>query len=444
MSEPTLLKRLVRERGWTYDQFRRAYELAARDLAATSGEAVSTASVEEQTFRRWTSGRVSGLPNRPAPQVLEHMFGCQARLLLLPPSDEHVAVGSHFVPALDESDLAMTAREAAAHAGDAASLSLPDMTLDQLDDDVTALARAYSSTSPVEVYLRAKELLGLSQALLERTQIPRQRTRAYLAAGQASALLSSICFDLGSLPTAVQLSRTAALYGQVIEHGPLQAYAHGALAFLAYWGGRPAEAVRLVQTAQRFGGLGDSAIIRLAVIEGRAYGHLGRQVEAERAVRRALEQNAGTRDELHDDVGGEFGFPADRVAMSNATTYLLLRDADGADEAASSALRLLSAKPAAQRPLMTSTQASVDLARARLLRQDLDGAHEALEPVFDVPSEWRGTGALERLAAARAELSRRGFQGSHAASALGERIEDFIASATAQKLGGAAPLAIEG
>lgn len=64
----------------------------------------------------------------------------------------------------------MTARDAAAHAGDAASFSLPDMTLDQLDDDVTALARAYCSTSPVEMYRRAKELLGLSQALLERTQ----------------------------------------------------------------------------------------------------------------------------------------------------------------------------------------------------------------------------------------------------------------------------------
>jgi tetratricopeptide (TPR) repeat protein len=444
MSEPTLLKKLVRERGWAYDLFRRAYELAARDLAATTGEPISTASVEEQTFRRWTSGRVSGLPNRPAPQILEHLFGCPAHLLLRPPSDDGLAVGGRLVPALDESDLAMTARDAAAHAGDAASFSLPDMTLDQLDDDVTALAHAYGNTSPVEMYRRAKELLGLSQALLERTQIPRQRTRAYLAAGQVSALLSSICFDLGSLPAAVQLSRTAALYGQVIEHGPLQAYAHGALAWLAYWGGRPAEAVRLIHTAQRFGGLGDTAVTRLAVIEGRAYGHLGRQDEAERAVRRALEQGTGARDELHDDVGGEFGFPADRVAMSNATTYLLLRNADGADDAASSALRLLNAKPADQRPLMTSTQASVDLARARLLRQDLDGAQEALEPVFEVPSEWRATGALEHLTAARAELSRPVFQGSKAASTLGERIEDFMAAASAHKLSGAGRLAIEG
>jgi tetratricopeptide (TPR) repeat protein len=338
----------------------------------------------------------------------------------------------------------MTARDAAAHAGEAAALSLSDMTLDQLEDDVTALARTYSAAPPADVYRRAKELLVLSQTLLDRTQVPRQRTRAYLAAGQASALLSAVCFDLGSLPTAVQMSRTAALYGQVIEHGPLQAYAHGALAFLAYWGGRPAAAVRFVHAARGFAGLGDTAMIRLAAIEGRAYGHLGKPTEAVHAVRRALDQSTGVRDELHDDIGGEFGFPADRVAMSNATTYLLLRNAEGADEAARSALHLLSIQPADQRSLMTATQASVDLARAWLLRRNLDGACEALEPVFGVPPERRGSGVLERLAAARAELGRQTFRETKSASELGERIEDFIASASAQKLSGAALLAVEG
>src|SRR5690349_4047243 len=100
MSEPTLLKVLVRQRGWTFDSFRRAYEQAARDLAARSGERIATASVEEQTFRRWTSGRVKGLPNQPAPQILEHMFGCPAYLLLGPPPGEPLAQASRYVPAL--------------------------------------------------------------------------------------------------------------------------------------------------------------------------------------------------------------------------------------------------------------------------------------------------------------------------------------------------------
>ncbi|MGW2860997.1 hypothetical protein [Streptomyces sp. NPDC001205] len=440
----TLLHALVRQRGWTYREFRSEYEKTSEDVAVSPGRPRSTSTVEEQTFRRWTSGRIQGLPHSPAPEILERMFGVPARALLdSPPPDFTAASSRRSGITLDESELVMTAREAAAHAGGAASLALPDITLDQLDDDVTALARGYNRTSPLEVYRRAKELLSVAQALLERTQVPRQRTRAYLAAGQAAALLSAISFDLGSLPAAVQLSRTAALYGQVIEHGPLQAYAHGALAFLAFWGGRPADAVRLVHLAQDFGGLGDTAVTRLSVIEGRAYGHLGKRDESERAVRHALEQGTDGRDDLHDGVGGEFGFPPDRVAMSNATTFLLLRDAAGAEAAASSALELLRAQPEEQRPLLVSTQASVDLARARLLRRELDGAYEALVPVFDVPVEWRGAGTLERLDAARRELCHPDFQTASAAADLGEQIEDFTATAAAHKLSASAPLAIE-
>ncbi|WP_043727719.1 hypothetical protein [Streptomyces zinciresistens] len=442
MEARTLLQLLVWERGWAYPRFRKEYEKAAQELSVAADEPhFFSATVEEQTFRRWTAGRVKGLPNQPAPEVLERMFGRNARALLSQPSGP--PPGASYVPTINESDLAMTARDAASHAGDAASLSVPDMTLDQLDDDIVALAREYSRTSPVEVYRRAKELLSVAQSLLERTQVPRQREHGYLAAGQSAAVLSAICFDLGSLPAAVSLSRTAALYGQVIEHGPLQAYAHGALAFLAFWGGRPAEAVRLVRTAQQFGGLGDTAMTRLFVIEGRAHGHLGDQASAERAVRAALEQSTGARDELHDDVGGEFGFPLDRVAMSNATTYLLLRDADGAEEAAEQALQLLSAKPEHQRPLLISTQAHVDLARARLLRGELDGVQAALEPAFSVPTEWRGAGTLERMAAVRAGLVQTDFRGAPDAIALGERIEDYTAEASAQRLGSTPPLAIE-
>ncbi|MFJ9051345.1 hypothetical protein ACIRPO_16620 [Streptomyces bacillaris] len=318
------------------------------------------------------------------------------------------------------------------------------MTLDQLHDDVAALADGYNRTSPIKVYRRATELLAVARSVLDRTQVPRQRTQAYLTAGQSAALLSAISFDLGSLTSAVSLSRTAALYGQVIEHGPLQAYAHGALAFLSFWNGRPSESIRHVHEAQAFGGLGDTALTRLYVIEARAYGHLGNRDAAEVAVRNALEQSIGRRDELHDGIGGEFAFPSDRVAMSNATTYLLLRDADGAEAAAERALVLLGSKPEHQRPLLVSTQASVDLARARLLRGELDGVQAALEPAFSVPAEWRGAGTLERMAAVRSGLCHPDFSGSAEARTLGERIEEYSAASTAHRLGAGMPLAIEG
>lgn len=187
-----------------------------------------------------------------------------------------------------------------------------------------------------------------------------------------------------------------------------------------------------------------TAVTRLAVIEARAYGHLGNPEAAARAIRASLEVDRGRRDELHDDIGGEFGFPEDRVAMSNATTYLLLRDSQGAEQAAGHALELLNARPSEQRPTLITSQASVDLARARLLRRELDGAVEALDPVFLVPTQWRGQGVLERISAVRTDLTHPDFQGSSDAVALGERIEDFCRTAVPHQLGAAARLAIEG
>ncbi|MFK4184370.1 hypothetical protein ACI2L4_10175 [Streptomyces sparsogenes] len=438
----TLLRHLVDEQSWTYEDFNQRYKRAAAELYdETRDPVLRGAEVPEVTYRRWTSGKVQS-PARPAPQVLERMFpGCSARQLLAPPANTE-AVRDQRTP--NESEILMTARDAAAHAGAAASQAVPDISMDQLEEDVVVLAQAYGRTPPFEVYRRAKELLAVAQDILERTQKPRQRQRAYLNAGQAAAVLATACFDLGALGPAAQLARTAALYGQVIEHGPLQAFAQGTLALRAYWEGRPSEAVRLVRAAQQFQGLGDTAVTRLAVIEARAYGHLGNGAAADTAIRRSLEPATGRRDDLHDDIGGEFGFPEDRVAMSNATTYLLLHNADGAEEAADRALALLSAKPVEQRSVAIASQAGIDLAQARLLRRELDGAAAALEPVFPVPAEWRGAGIIERISAVRSELTHPDFQGSSQAASLGDQIEHFCRIAVPQQLGATARLAIEG
>lgn len=439
-SAPTLLRRLVDEAHQTYASFVRDYQKAARKVAETRGDrSIATATVSEITFRRWMTGKIQTLPQQPAPWILEHMYGFPARALFEPVTEDATLA----LPAIEESELTMTARDAAAHAEDAASLTVPDITLDRLRDSILDIARTYPSTSPPEVYHKAKDLLLDTQEKLDRTQVPRQRENLYLTAGQAAAVLSSVCFDLGALQPAVQHSRTAILYGQVIEHGPLQAYAHGALAFLAYWSARPAAALNLVHTAQSFGGLGATACSRLAAIEARTHAHLGDHEQAVRAIRDSLSIPHSDRDDLHDDIGGEFGFTPERLAMSNATTYLLIGDATGAEEAATHALHLLDQRDASARPLLISSQAAIDLARARLLRQELDGACEALEPVFGVPRDWRGAGILERLAAARAQLTRPAFRSATRAAELGERIEEFSASSVSRNLGESAPLALE-
>ncbi|MFC5720863.1 hypothetical protein ACFP1Z_11865 [Streptomyces gamaensis] len=443
MAERSLLRVLTVEAGVPFRQFVQDYEDNAKELAKErSDPRIASATVSEPTYRRWTGGQVVKLPLHPAPLILERMYGYAARILFGPadavPPPTPVSV-------LDESESAMTARDAAAHASNAASLSVSDITLDQLKDDVIALARTYHSTSPGDAHRHGEELQRLAQTLLDRTQRPRQRHDLYLAAGEASAIMSVAAFDLGFFGPSVQLARTAALYGEVIEDGPLQAYATGLLAYIAFWENRPTEAVRLAGSAmERYGGLGATAITRLSAIQARAYAHLGDRDSAEGALAKSLEPGNSDRDELHDDIGGEFGFHAARLAMSNATSYLLLGDSDHAEQSATHALQLLADTPESARSIVISCKASADLARARLLRGELAGAAEALNPVFDVGSEWRGTGITERLLTTRKHLTQPAFRDASEARELGERIEDFTANAVSRGLGGSAHLAIEG
>ncbi|MGW0569922.1 hypothetical protein [Streptomyces tauricus] len=395
--------------------------------------------------------KVGGLktgPHAPTARVLEQLFQRPVEELLRPAAEmpelerEH-STQARSLPVLDESELLMNARDAASHAGEAAALHLDEMTLDQLHDDLVQLARKYGYTAPTEVYEGANSLLRTAQVLLERTRSPEQHTRLYYAAGQATALLAAVSFDLGALTPAVSFARSAAQYGKTIGNGPLQSYAYGMMAFMAFWDGRPSEAVRLAKNAQQFGGLGDTARRRLYTIEARAHGHLRNDGQAQRAIRDALDQNSGQRDELHDDIGGEFGFDAARTAMSNATTCLLLRDGAGAEDSATMALTLLSSLPVPEQPIVVSGPAAVDLARARLMRHEVEGAQEALAPVFQVLPNWRGSGMLERLTAARIELTRPEFRDAPTALTLAEQIEDFSSFSPARRLGATSPLAIE-
>ncbi|MEV6804670.1 hypothetical protein [Streptomyces sp. NPDC051132] len=393
-------------------------------------------------------GGVKTTPHAPTARVLERMFQMPVGDLLRSASEirEVEPERSNRTPSppvLDESELLMTARDAASHASEAASLHLDEMTLDQLHDDLVHLARTYGCTALGETYQDATNLLNQAQVLLERTRAPEQHTRLYYAAAQASAILAAVSFDLGALAPAVSFARSSAQYGKTIGNGPLQAYAYGMMAFMAFWDGRPGEAVRLAQNAQQCGGLGDTARRRLYAIEARAHGHLRNDDQAERAIRQALEQSSGRRDELHDDIGGEFGFDAARTAMSHATTCLLLRNGQAAEEFAGRALTLLKAQPASEQSIMVSGPAAVDLARARLLRNDVEGAQEALTSVFEVPPSRRGSGMMERLTAARIELTRSEFRAAPAALALAEQIEVFSALSPARRLGATNPLAIE-
>ncbi|MFJ7495725.1 hypothetical protein ACIQZB_31905 [Streptomyces sp. NPDC097727] len=140
-----------------------------------------------------------------------------------------------------------------------------------------------------------------------------------------------------------------------------------------------------------------------------------------------MSEEAGTdaTDELHDTVGGEFGFTDERLAMSNASTALLLGDGRAAESSVRRALELVAARPAKDRSTAIFGKAAADLAMARLLSNDLEGAAEALETMLSINSTHRATGLVARAMDLRRALTQRHLQGTALAADLGERLEEF-------------------
>ncbi|MFJ8754597.1 DNA-binding protein [Streptomyces sp. NPDC102441] len=428
----TVLKGLVEQRRWTYRDFRENFETAGQRIG------VKNLTVSEAQFRRWTSGKIQGLPAAEACRVLEDMFDVDAERLFQALSPDAPAPAYNL-----EAEIDMTARDAQNEAGAAASASISDTAVEQLRDDVHRLARRYAVLPPFDVFRAARSLREEIEQHRDRTQVPIQQQELLVLAGQACAILATAAFDLGSFDSATRLARSAALYGETARFEPLRAYAGGTLAYIAYFSGRPAEAAQYARRAAMLPGLGDIARRRLAAIEARAYGHLGDTPSAQRALTISTEVCDGTLDDLHDGVGGEFGFSEERLAMSNGSTCLLLGDGQQAEAAAQRALELVSSRPPTTRSLPVVGGAAADLAAARLMRGDLDGAAHALTHVWEVPSEQRATGLLSRAKQVRRSLTDSRFREAALATEVGERLEHFTRS-TQHQLGNGSVAVLEG
>ncbi|MFM9594060.1 DNA-binding protein [Streptomyces scabiei] len=418
----TVLKVLCDQARLTYRKFNDLFTLTGVGLF---GHNPQNPTCGEPQFRRWTGGKLVGLPSPEACAILERMFpGYTAEQLFTHPSE----VFDSQVPAnaLDlEERIAMTAREAHEAADATAGVSISDNTIDELNDQVVTLAQSYHRLPPVRAFEELDALRMRVEDQRDRTQVPAQLQALMILNGQVSALLASAAFDLGYMRHARTFARTAALFGETTRFAPLQAYADGSLAYIAYHAGNNTEAVAKAERALSYGGIGDVAQRRLHAIKARAYAHLGDVVSARHAIHLSEEPAHDRRDELHDTVGGEFGFTPERLAMSNSTTALIIGDSGQAEAAARQALTLLGQRTQDAQSAHVRGGAATDLAMARLLADDVDGAAEALTPVWEIPIDRRMTGIVVRTSRVHRHLSRPTYHGAQLPGQLKEQIEDF-------------------
>jgi hypothetical protein len=327
------------------------------------------------------------------------------------------------------------AHESSAHAEWAEASNAGEATLDQLGADVHRIATDYVHVPPLPMFAEMLRVRDRIYRLLAGRQKPAATAHLHLLAGMLCGLLANVSTDLGYRDAAAEQARAAWAYGDIIGHNGLLAWTRGMQSLIEYWSGRPQHAVRLAQSAARYA---DSATarVRLHSIEARAWSLLGDAGEACRCMGAATDalQSVAGGEYLHDEVGGVFGFADTKSHCYAGATFIHLRQPDAALAAASRAVELYAAGPAAQRSYGAESLARVDTAVAHLLKRRLDGAADSLAPVLAIPAGLRIAQLADRLADVRVRLAGPEFSEAREARALRDQIDNFTGETLAQEL----------
>ncbi|MBV8933330.1 MAG: hypothetical protein JOZ47_14070 [Kutzneria sp.] len=321
----------------------------------------------------------------------------------------------------------MTAgRESVEHAIGSASAIDPS-ALEQLHAEAQRAARAYYFAPPLAMLADLVRLRNTVYEQLDRTAKPRQKAELYLIAGQVCGLLSSVSWDLGYPDVADEQARAAHTYGSVIDHPSLQAWARALQVTVTFWSGRPRRATSIASTALDTAPAG-TARARLHSVNARALALVGAHQEVAAELAAAAEEldRAGD-DPFLDEIGGELGFDRSRRALCAGASFVALGNGEQAEIESTAALALFGQMPERVRWEAGELGARVDLSAARVLRGDLAGAENALQPVLDLAPERRTEALSRRLVNLGRVLGTRQFRGAVEANRMGEAIEEFTA-----------------
>jgi hypothetical protein len=404
----TRLEQVLRQRHRTVEQFR-------KDFAEASGTSLS----ERQAYR-WVAGDIARLPYPHARAALEQMFEEPVTRLFGPPygvgaavtprgPDQVISSGRGNARTDWEGQLiSMSADRARNFLARAEETNLGPETIDQLTDDVRRLAVA-SQQQPFPLLLSdLVETQDRAFNLLEGRQKPEQTRDLYLLAGIVSGFLAKATHDVGASHDALTQARAAYACADNAGHDGLRAWIRGLQTLITYWAGRFDDSVRYARlgadAAQRSRG---TAGVWLVSSEARSLAALNRIGEARAALTKATEAREHVQPDELDQLGSicTFSRPTQLYYAADAMAWGSATEAAEAEQLATEAIDALSSAPVADRGGYGNEEgAQCDLAVARLLRGELEGAAEAVTPVLELPRERRQQGIVRSVERVRDTL----------------------------------------
>jgi len=265
--------------------------------------------------------------------------------------------------------------------------------------------------------------------LLDGHQYPRQTNELYFLAGVICGVLANASDCFGYRAAAIEQTRAAWAYAEIIGHDSLRVWCRVMQASLAQRDERPQQALALAQSARRYARSNELSHLRLYNNEGLYLACLGRKDDAIRAFDLARETRnrvEGT-DDLFDDIGGTFSVPVAKQLLTPAQGLLKLGLTVKAEESAQAAINMFASGPARDRDYAHEAVAQIILATARLVRGDADAAREALQPVLMLQTQRRVNWLTHDMKNFRRAITQSAQQGSSAGlRELEAEVESFL------------------
>ena len=308
-------------------------------------------------------------------------------------------------------------------------------SVESLQSEVAVLARA-SSMAAFDVFSSARRLREEARRLVDLTRRPTLLADLYAAIGQTTSLMASTALRPGSLE---RVSGTGACLHQVRRPGGTR-IAQGMDLRPSAHTGELAQRTRrshLLLRARHSRRTAGEPQLRLRYIAARSYtllGDGGTVAELLEEAERDRDTASTRSDELSSSIGGEFAFGEARAAACAAAGWLDLHNGEEAHKHAAIALTSYESLPAARRPYSQINGTLIDIAAARLLMNDQDGAGAALQPVLSLPPAKRNVSLAGRLTRVRDLLPAQQGRDASPAAQLREQITQWLAETSTRPL----------
>jgi hypothetical protein len=261
----------------------------------------------------------------------------------------------HYCRAFGISHDEFTAALPAAESGPA-----PELSLEQLHEELTRLARDYVTGEPLSMFTRMRRVREVMYSALSRKLWLRDQVDLCFLIGCLHSLMADAAEALGGSDLAQELARAGLGYALAIDHKPLAAQLRLNLAITALWSGLPVRAGELAKAGLAYLPSGPNAA-QLQLVGARSAARLGDT----RTAMQLIDDARRTRDVDHADdllaIGGEFGFS---VASQHYFAGSALVELAGEESAAADELAKAGALPG---------RAAAGRASQRLLRADRSG-----------------------------------------------------------------------